>query len=74
VFCMLTCGHGADQHSVELDDGAEDVLGVGAARQVFTVALEDEPLVLLLQQHQDVLQQQRVQLCPETTGKLTNRR
>ena len=59
---QLTCGHRAHQHRVELDDGAEDVLGVGGARQVFAVALEDEPLILLLQQHQDVLQEQGVQL------------
>ena len=45
---MLTCCHGADQHGVELDDGTEDVLGVRAAGQVFTVALEDQTLVLLL--------------------------
>lgn len=44
----LTCGNGAHQHGVELDDGAEDVLGVGGAGQVLAVALEDEALVLLL--------------------------
>lgn len=57
-----TCGHGAHQHRVELDDGAEDVLGVGRAGQVLAVALEDEALVLFLEQDQDVLQQQRVEL------------
>lgn len=57
-----TCGHGAHQHRVELDDWAEDVLGVGRADQVLAVALEDEALVLFLEQDQDVLQQQRVKL------------
>lgn len=57
-----TCGHGAHQHGVELDDGAEDVFGVGRAGQVLAVALEDEALVLFLEQYQDVLQQQRVEL------------
>lgn len=56
-----TCGHGAHQYSVELDDGAEGVLGFRGARQVFAVALQDETLVLPLQQDQDVLQEQRVQ-------------
>lgn len=44
----LTCGHGAHQYSVELDDGAEGVLGVRGARQVFAVTLQDETLILLL--------------------------
>lgn len=57
-----TCGHGAHQHGVELDDGAEYVFGVGRAGQVLAVALEDEALVLFLEQHQDVLQQQCVEL------------
>lgn len=57
----LTCGHGAHQYSVELDDGAEGVLGVRGARQVLAVTLQDETLILLLQQDQDVLQEQRVQ-------------
>lgn len=57
-----TCGHRAHQHAVEFDDGAEDVFGVCAARQVFTVTLEDQTLVLFLKQNEDVLQEQRVQL------------
>lgn len=57
-----TCGHRAHQHGVEFDDGAEDVFGVGAARQVLAVTLEDQTLVLFLKQNEDVLQEQRVQL------------
>lgn len=56
----LTCGHRAHQHSVEFDDGAEDVFGVSGARQVFAVTFEDETFVLFLQQDQDVLQEQCV--------------
>lgn len=51
----LTCGHRAHQHSVEFDDGAEDVFGIGRASQVFAVTFEDETLILFLQQDQDVL-------------------
>jgi len=62
VLCGLTCGHRAHQHRAELDDGAEDVLGIRGARQVLTVTLQDEALVLFLEQNQDVLQQEGVQL------------
>lgn len=55
-----TCGHRAHQHSVEFDDGAEDVFGVRGAGQVFAVTFEDKTFVLLLQQDQDVLQEQCV--------------
>lgn len=47
-WCELTCCHGAHQHSVEFDDGAEDVFGVCRAGQVFTVTLQDQPLILFL--------------------------
>lgn len=57
-----TCGHGADQHRAELDDGAEDVFGVRRACQVLTVTLEDETLVLFLEQDQDVFKEEGVQL------------
>lgn len=59
---VLTSGHWANQHGAELDDGAEDVGGVGGAGRILAVELEDQPLVLLLQQHQNVLQQNGVQL------------
>lgn len=58
----LTCGHRANQDGAELDDRAEDALGVGGAGLVLAVELEEEPLVLLLQQHQDVLQEDHVEL------------
>ena len=61
----LTSGHWTDQHGAELDDGAEDVLGVGGAGHILAVELEHQTLVLFLQQDQDVLQQNRVQLCEE---------
>lgn len=44
----LTCGHGAHQYGVELDDGAEGVFGVRGARQVFAVTFKDEALILFL--------------------------
>lgn len=59
---VRTGGHWTNQDSVELDDGAEDVLGVGGRRRVLAVELEDQTLVLLLQQDQDVLQEECVEL------------
>lgn len=44
----LTCGHGAHQYGVELDDGAEGVFGVCGACQVFAVTFKDEALILFL--------------------------
>lgn len=44
----LTCGHGAHQYGVELDDGAEGMFGVRGARQVFAVTFKDETLILFL--------------------------
>ena len=60
-LCVVpTGGHGAHQHVVELDDGAE------GARQVHALTLEHQPFVLLLQQHQHLLQQDGEQLCTRT--------
>lgn len=59
---VCTGGHRANQDGVELDDGTEDVLGVGRCRRVLAVELEDQTLVLFLQQDQDVLQEERVEL------------
>lgn len=59
---VLTCGHRTNQHRAELDDRAERVLGVSGAGLVLAVELEDEALVLLLQQHQDVFQEEGVEL------------
>lgn len=59
---VLTGGNRTNQNSVEFDDRAEDVLGVGGAGQVLAVELEDQTLILLLQQDQDVLQEDRVEL------------
>lgn len=53
----LTCRNWAHQHSAELDDGTEDVFGVSSTCEVLTVTPENKTLILLLQQHQDVLQQ-----------------
>lgn len=62
-MCVVrTGGHWTNQDSVELDDGAEDVLGVGGRGRVLAVELEDQTLVLLLQQDQDVLQEECVEL------------
>lgn len=58
----LTCRHRTNQDSVEFDDWAENVLGVSSAGLVLAVELEDEPLVLLLHQHQDVFQEDGVEL------------
>lgn len=58
----LTCGHRTNQDAAQFDDWAEDALGVGSAGLVLAVELEDEPLVLLLQQHQDVFQENHVEL------------
>lgn len=65
---QLTCGHRAHQHSVEFDDGAEDVFGIRGACQVFAVTFEDETFVLFLQQDQDVLQEQSVKFWGETAA------
>lgn len=62
VFPAPTGRDGSDQHRVELDDGAEDVFGVGGDGRILPVKLEDQALVLLLQQDQDVLQEDGVQL------------
>lgn len=59
---ILTGGHRPNQDSAELDDGTENVLGVGRCRRVLAVKLEDQTLVLLLQQDQDVLQEECVEL------------
>lgn len=61
-FFLSTCGHGADQHRVEFEDGAEGLFGVGRAQRRLAVALEHQFLVLLLQQHQKVLEEQHVQV------------
>lgn len=44
----LTCGHRAHQHTVELNDGAENMFGICSACHVFTVTLKDEALILFL--------------------------
>lgn len=62
VSVARTGGHWTNQDSVELDDGAENVLGVGRCRRVLAMKLEDQTLVLLLQQDQDVLQEESVEL------------
>lgn len=67
-WAALTCGHLANQHSVEFDDGAEGVFAVSCGRQDLAVALQHQFVILLLQQHQDVLQQQSVQICPGSRG------
>lgn len=59
---VRTGGHRANQDGVELDDGTENVLGVGRCCRVLAVELEDQTLVLLLQQNQDVLQEECVEL------------
>lgn len=41
--------HRTNQDSVELDDGTENVLGVGSCSWVLSMELEDKTLVLLLQ-------------------------
>lgn len=64
-WAALTCGHLANQHSIEFDDGAEGVFAVSCGCQDLAVALQHQFVILLLQQHQDVLQQQSVQICPE---------
>lgn len=61
-FFLSTCGHGADQHRVEFEDGAEGLFGVRRAQCCLAVALEHQFLVLLLQQHQKVLEEQHVQV------------
>lgn len=50
VSVVRTGGHWANQDGVELDDGTENVLGVGRCCRVLAVELEDQTLVLLLQQ------------------------
>lgn len=57
-----TCGHRADEHGVELEHGAEGLLAVQGAHGRLAVALEQQLLVLFLQQHQEVLQQQHVEV------------
>lgn len=44
----LTGCYWTNQDSVELDDGAENVLGVGGADQTLAVESEDQALVLFL--------------------------
>lgn len=56
-----TGGHRTNQDGVELDDGTENVFGVGCYCRVLAVELEDQTLVLLLQQDQDVLQEECVE-------------
>lgn len=58
-----TCGHGADEHRIELEDGAEGLLGVGGAQCRLAVTLQHQLLVLLLQKHQEVFEQQHMQIC-----------
>ena len=65
VLLVLTSCHRTNQYSAEFDDGAQDVLGVGGARRILPVELEDQTLVLFLQQNQNVLQQNSVELWKE---------
>lgn len=51
-----TCSHGTDEHSVELQHRAEGLSAVRRAHSCLAVALEQQPLLLSLQQHQKVLQ------------------
>lgn len=62
---ILTSGDWTNQHSVELDDRAEDVLGVRGTGWVLAMEFEDQTLVLFLQQNQDVLQEDGVELWEE---------
>lgn len=59
----LTCCHLANQNGVQFDDRAEGVFTVRCRRQDLTVTLEDQFIILFLQQHQNVLQQQSVEIC-----------
>lgn len=57
-----TCGHRADEHGIELEHGAEGLLAVRRAHGRLAVALEQQLLILFLQQHEEVLQQQHVEV------------
>jgi len=59
---LPTRGHGADEHRVEFEHGAEGLLVVQRAQRRLAVALEHQFLVLLLQQDQEVFEEQHVQV------------
>ena len=62
--CLFTgtCGHGADEHGIELEHRAEGLLAVRGAHGCLAVALQQQLLILFLQQHEEVLQQQHVEV------------
>lgn len=62
--CLLTgtCGHGADEHGIELEHRAEGLLAVRGAHGCLAVTLQQQLLILFLQQHEEVLQQQHVEV------------
>lgn len=49
VSVVRTSCHWTNQDSVEFDDGAEDVFGVGGTGRILAVEFEDQTLVLFLQ-------------------------
>lgn len=59
---MLTGGHRSDQDSAQFNDRTEDLFGVCSTGQILPMEFENEPLVLFLQQNQNVLKQDGVQL------------
>jgi hypothetical protein len=57
-----TCGHLPEEHGVELDDGAEHLLALLHRHVALALALEHHLVVLPLQQHQQVAQQNALHL------------
>lgn len=62
-IAVLTCGYISGQQILQLEDGAVRVFVVVAdGLLIGGLALEHQAIVHALQQHQDVLQQQHLQL------------